>query len=397
VSPASATPVAPPGRLERFRTLRAKLDPTGDPADAERFYLDSSQAVSARIVAELSLAPASSHLLVGGVGSGKTTELLAIARRMVEVPDIATLYVDVSKHHDIARMIPGAVLASVALQLSNRLESRRDAAPLIHAARKMAHGGWEEPDPEDHEYPLVHTPGVLVPPTPSVESLERARGPLAHLLAVLKLDAAHVVVTIDGLDRSWDVHAFDRLVRYDIAALTELGVGVVIVGPLRALYGLERVVAQRFDSLHYQPWLDVRRDSAARDFLTAVLKKRDSDAFDSRAVTSLVSASGGVMRDLLSLTQTSVVEVYMEGAERVEPRHVEAAIQIFGRKHLQGLRPSELEVLQRVRTHGSFVQTSEDDLALLMTRRVLEYRSNDQPRYAVHPTIEPLLAELRQI
>ena len=61
---------------------------------------------------------------------------------------------------------------------------------------------------------------------------------------------------------------------------------------------------------------------------------------------------------------------------------------------LQGLRPGELELLQRVRTRGSFVQTSEDDLALLMTQRVLEYRTGNQPRYAVHPTIESLLREL---
>jgi hypothetical protein len=61
---------------------------------------------------------------------------------------------------------------------------------------------------------------------------------------------------------------------------------------------------------------------------------------------------------------------------------------------MQGLRADEIEVLKRVRKKGAFVQTSEDDLALLMTRRVLEYRSNGRPRYAVHPTIEGFLDEL---
>jgi hypothetical protein len=61
---------------------------------------------------------------------------------------------------------------------------------------------------------------------------------------------------------------------------------------------------------------------------------------------------------------------------------------------MQGLRVGEIEVLQRVRRHGTFVQTSEEDLALLMTRRVLEYRDSGSPRYAVHPTIEPLLRDL---
>jgi hypothetical protein len=50
--------------------------------------------------------------------------------------------------------------------------------------------------------------------------------------------------------------------------------------------------------------------------------------------------------------------------------------------------------LQRVRINGSVLHTSEEDLALLMTRRVLEYRGQGPVRYAVHPTIERLLAEL---
>ena len=65
------------------------------------------------------------------------------------------------------------------------------------------------------------------------------------------------------------------------------------------------------------------------------------------------------------------------------------------RDSLQGLRPAELEVLQRVRTKGAFVQTSEDDLALLMSRRVLEYvGAKQERRYVVHPTIVPFLEQL---
>jgi hypothetical protein len=103
-----------------------------------------------------------------------------------------------------------------------------------------------------------------------------------------------------------------------------------------------------------------------------------------------------VLRDLLSLAQSALVEAYMGGAERAGLHEVDDAIESFGRKHLQGLRSGELEVLQRVRARGSFVQTSEEDLALLMTRRVLEYRAANQPRYAVHPTIDDLLRALAE-
>jgi hypothetical protein len=84
----------------------------------------------------------------------------------------------------------------------------------------------------------------------------------------------------------------------------------------------------------------------------------------------------------------------MGDSESIGAYQAGSAIDAFGRKHMQGLRAEEIEVLQRVRTKGTFVQTSEDDLALLMTRRVLEYRSNGRPRYVVHPTIEPFLREM---
>jgi hypothetical protein len=103
-----------------------------------------------------------------------------------------------------------------------------------------------------------------------------------------------------------------------------------------------------------------------------------------------------VLRDLLTLAQSACVEAYLDGGDQVESTEVAAAIDTFGRKHLQGLRPAELDVLQRVRTKGTFVQASEDDLALLMTRRVLEYREQGHLRHAVHPTIESLLEGLAE-
>src|SRR5215468_7569144 len=96
VSVAVADPPPANDRLARFRAIRAKLDPTGDPANAiSAFYVDSPHSVSARLAAELAIAPGSSHLLVGGVGSGKTTELFALRRRLTSETDITALYVDV--------------------------------------------------------------------------------------------------------------------------------------------------------------------------------------------------------------------------------------------------------------------------------------------------------------
>lgn len=356
----SATPFAPGGRLERFRAARTRLDPAGDPADATAFYVDTPHAVSSRIAAELALAPASSHLLVGGVGSGKTTELLAIERRMTDVKDVVTLYVDVSKQHDIARLASGALAEDVGHGLAERMGRRFTG----------------DTRPWDSDLPNPMWPE------------------LQDLLEELRASGSRCAVLVDGLDRLVDIRDFERVIHSDVNELIRLGVGVVLVGPLRAMYGIDRALVQRFDGFHYQPWIDVSAGRDGRDFLIGVLTRRAADMFDPQTIASLVASSGGVLRDLLSLSQSALVETYMNGSERVGPREVASAIDAFGRKHMQGLRPAELTALRRVLVGGDFIQTSEDDLALLMTRRVLEYRTDNRPRYALHPTIELLVQAL---
>ena len=70
----------------------------------EGLYVEVPGSVSSRLAAELSLAPRSTHLLIGGVGSGKTTQLLAAQRLVSQIHDVRALYIDVSKRHDIAKM-----------------------------------------------------------------------------------------------------------------------------------------------------------------------------------------------------------------------------------------------------------------------------------------------------
>jgi hypothetical protein len=389
-----ADPPPPNDRLARFRAIRAKLDPTGDPASAiSAFYVDSPHSVSARLAAELAIAPGSSHLLVGGVGSGKTTELLAVARHVASLADTAAFYIDVSKRHDIARMVPGAVVAQVGLALAAHVVGIEPTNEAAQRARDVAYEAWEYPEWEPEPPDMAYVPGILVP-EPVHENIRRAQIPLQGLLEVIRRQVPHVVVMLDGLDRIADIQAFEQLVVHDVKALSALGVGAVLVGPLRTMYGIDRVLAQYFDSIHYQPWIDVTANPAGRDFLVGVLLRRAGEVLDPPGVDALVDASGGVLRDLLSLAQSALVDAYMGGSDRVGTAEVDDAVDAFGRKHLQGLRPAELEVLQRVRTQGTFVQTSEEDLALLMTRRVLEYRSRNQPSYAVHPTIRHLLRDL---
>jgi hypothetical protein len=389
-------------RLERFRLLMAKLDPAGDPAHAldAGFYVAPAGSAGARIAARLALSSTSTQLLVGGVGSGKTTELLDVKRRLDRLADTCAIFVDVTRRHDIDKLVPGIVIIQVGLALAEALASvaggddEQRGENAGKALRSQAHGYYFDPDLNDGDY-LVHVPGLLVPPEARLaQSVREASEPIEKIVALLHARWKHIVVLVDGLDRLVDMVPFEQIVEHDVRALAACGVGVVLAGPLRSLYGVDRTATQRFDDFHYQPWIDPSEPEGAR-FLADVLRRRlPEDILDEQGLVALVHHSGGVLRDVIALAQLACVETYMGEPDIIGLYQVDSAIDAFGRKHMQGLRPEEIEVLQRVRTKGLFVQTSDDELSLLMTRRVLEYRKNGRPRYVVHPTIEPFLREM---
>jgi hypothetical protein len=199
---------------------------------------------------------------------------------------------------------------------------------------------------------------------------------------------------IDSLDRLTNLQDFASLIEQDVAAITATGVGVVVAGPIRAMYGLQRLIADRFDQFVSISAADLAHDKDALPFLVEVLRQRVPDEMmDAEVRLALAGWSGGVLRDLIHLGRLALEEAYVSGDERIAIQHVDRAADAFGRTLMIGLTRDDLELLQRVRSKGVFVETSEENLALLATRRVLEYR-NTGVRYAVHPTIAPLLEQL---
>ena len=328
------------------------------------------------------------------MGSGKTTELLEACYQLGQLADTVAIYVDVTKRNDIEKFRAGAVAVQVGLAFDERLQSLGAYHSDAQYLRNIANGYMEDPMfLQDEGTDLVHVPGMLVSPEPLLDAdVHQVLKLTSTLLDALRARWKHIVVVLDGLDRMTDMNAFERLIEHDVRALHALGLGIGLAGPLKGLYGIARAATQRFDRVHYQPWIDVASGTEARDFVTGVLRRRLPENVMSRAcVDRLVERSGGVLRNLLALAQLACIEAYLDGSDVVGPREVDSAVDAFGRNLMQGLRAEEIEVLQRVRKKGAFVQTSEDNLALLMTRRVLEYRDNGRPRYGVHPTIEGFL------
>ncbi len=306
--------------------------------------------------------------MVGGVASGKTTQLYVARERLKAVGDVCAIYMDVSLLIEPNEVKVGQFVFLAGRALSRELsgDQRTDEVDAALAVLRKFHSYSNRE--------LVDSTGIVA------EAL-RQRCP-------------HIVPLIDSLDRMSNLARFAGIVEDGISALRSLGIGIIIIGPLTALYGLQRTTLDRFDRTWHLPTVDVQNDADGREFLLAVLRARDTDGLlADEAAVRLAALSGGVLRDLIGLTQAAAEEAYVDGAEHIRAEHVDLAADQLGRKHLVAVDSEQLAVLQRVRTQGTFVQTSEKDLALLATRRVLEY-ANGKPRFAVHPTLEPLLAQI---
>lgn len=394
-------------RREQFREYMARLSPAAHPRHAirEELYVERPDAAADHLVRRLELEPSSSHLLVGGVGSGKTTQLLVAQKKLAAVPDILSLFLDVSEKHDLTQLRPGVLIVIAGLALSELVDvdsSSEEIKRIRERFQKKAHGyvDWvdtrdEYSPPEDDDAVFmrpVTIKGILIPPEPELRrDIRQHVRNLATLRNAPQIKASQIVVLFDSLDRVTDLQVFGDVVDQDVKAIKSVGIGVVLVGPLQTLFGTRRTMTDRFDYLYHQPAIDVEQDSSGIRFLADIIRKRvSSDILMGDALTRLVQLSGGVLRDLISLARAAGEEAYITGANRVAVTHVEAAADAFGRALMLGLGRDEIEVLQRLRVKGVFVSTSDKDVALLVTRRVLEYGTGRQ-RYVVHPTIGPLL------
>jgi hypothetical protein len=375
-----------------------RLDAAADPrsAIARGLYVPpSARSVADEVAGRLELQSASAHVIVGGIGSGKTTQLLVAEDRLRQLPNMQTVYLDVSRMHDLQKLRAGVLVALAGLAFAELLAD--DKSPPVADAtaffRRWAvtGTGYFDREQDDDPQDWVDIPPIITPPPAPLISAEGAA--LKSLTDALRSRVLHVALFIDSLDRVVELDAFEAIVRADIAVLRALGIGVVLVGPLKLLYGTWRPITASFDKVYQVSWVDPA-EPAGREFLTRVLRVRSpEDVLSDEGAARLVAVSGGVLRDLIGLARDAGEEAYLAGVETIGEAHADAAADAFGRTLMLGLAADDLATLQRLRMQGSFVPVSDRDLALLMTGRVLEFR-NGRTRYAVHPTIRPLLEQL---
>lgn len=403
-------------RLKFFREQMAAFEGTADPRQAieSGYYLPEPRKSAAETISRrLELRPSSTHLLIGGIGSGKTTQLLVMRDRINELEDIHACYVDVSLYTDISEISAGVLIAIagvVLTELTQDIDNEyvKKYSELIH---KYAYGYSERRTVG----PLLDSFSLVKALSATTEVVEHHKGILTAksgnsldqqelLQAIGQLDKAankkygEIILLLDGLDRIDDVQNFSQLVTSDVQAISLAGIGIVLVGPLLASYGSYRdIIEQAVNSFSYQSCFDVDNDPDACAFFESILKARSSEGFiEESAIQSLIHYSGGVLRDLINLTQASIEEAYLSDSNNLQKVHIEAAMDSFGRAKLLGLSDSELEILEQVLSKSTFIPRTDEDIRLLVTGRILEYRY-PQRRYVVHPTLQPLIQKIQSL
>jgi hypothetical protein len=403
-------------RRDKFRAYMQAFNPTAparEVIEAGLVFEDLHQSLYRNLAARADLEPGSQQLLVGGVGSGKTTELL-LARRWLETQAHSlALYIDVSKATDLGGLNSGSLLASLGLRLAGHIakdinEYWRDTKIKAELGKPFgelwsyAYGKtervlvynyddlMEEADIDDLEneaehYEFKQIPGKLRPPLPSLErEIRDIREPLVAFLSSVKKTYSDIVVIFDGLDRLVEATKFWSVVHQDLRLLRELKVSVLATAPLSVLFGARvgQSISDHFDRVHH---LSVIASDPENASLRSVLeRRRGPELLNPEEADSICHYSGGVLRDLIALARDAGEEAYVSGRENITPSDIKKVVYQLGTGYLRGLGPEAINALLDLASSRAFKVNLPSNVELLATRRVLEYSSTD---FRVHPAL----------
>ncbi len=404
-------------RLELFREQIAAFDGAADPLgaiDKGYFIEEPHQSSTNTLLKRISLKPQSKILLIGGIGSGKTTQLLKLQQIFQQTPAVGIypLYIDITEYTKPNALEVGTLDAIVALELMSILEQNgvqldEDRKKSI---QKFAYGYTvteDRPDPlkdllnsyrrfgatsQNSLFPPMtrRVAGILNSHPPSSNSSSRLAQVISSLLEDFRNKFQQMpYFFFDGLDRVDEAKKFIGMASSDLQASE---IGFTIVGAVSLLYGsFINSIDSIFNYIEYRSAFDVDRDEEAHTFFERVLLARSSrDFFDKDALEYLISLSGGILRDLINLAQESIQEAYLADAEIVDREHVGKAVRSMGRAKMLGLDGEQYSTLVNFNNNILTVPTSPEEIYLLSGGRILEYRFPER-RFDLHPVLKQLL------
>jgi hypothetical protein len=346
--------------------------------------------------------------LVGGIGSGKTTELWLTMNLLKRHADAVNVFVDLAELTDLNELNPGALLIAVGLQLYlkvKKVQRTDDAKAAYQKLKNLANGGtkWVEADGSEDDYegepdddrPMmpIHTPPLLKPRFPAMHrQVTDIQAILSEIIASLIEAQAQITIIIDGLDRLIKPDRFREFAEQDLRALRDFPISVIVAAPLSLWFDKTRFLQDYFDEMRHIP--AAIADPGESTFLRDILLRRGAEeVMDGAEVDEIARSSGGVLRDVITLARASAQTAYREDKDRIGPNHVQAAIRQLGKRYLVGLGRSHRNRLRRLIDNEEFSLDAPVNLELLINRQVLEHFSQGRDTFAVHPALIGVLEE----
>jgi hypothetical protein len=345
--------------------------------------------------------------LVGGIGSGKTTELLLTQRVLSRHSDAVNIFVDLANYTDLNELNTGAILATVGMRLYSKLKKGTEKVPSeVTAAhtklRELALGTtkwvpvheWEDYD-QDYDGGIesvpVYVSGLMKLRFPALRrEVKEVKELLLSIASPLLENDGQITLLIDGLDRLIRAERFREYAEQDLQALRGTKMTVIIVAPLLLWYDESRFLLDYFDQVKHIP--AAAADPSDSAFLRHILERRGGlELMDHAELASVARYSGGVLRDLLTLARSAAEYAYRDDQDRIGRKHVRAAVKQLGNRYLVGLGKSHKARLRRLADNEEFPINDSTARELLVNRQVLEYFSRGRDFFAIHPALAKVL------
>ncbi len=399
-------------RRQVYRPFLERLNPIGSPnADLiitrshdPRSFGEPPIHVAFANAAELSRGM--QMALVGGIGSGKTTELLLTQKVLSRHSDAVNISVDLSDYTDLNEINTGAILATAGMRLYSKLllrpkksgEGLPEDVKRAHAwLREVALGTTKwvpevlEAVDEDPGMVRVEVPGLMRLRFPALRRKVAEVQELFLIIAAPLLEAdAQITLLIDGLDRLIRPEIFREFAEQDLQALKGTKITVIIVAPLLLWYDKSRFLQDYFDLVKHIPAAAAGPEDST--FLRNILERRGAlELMDRSQADSIAKYSGGVLRDLLTLARSAAEYAYRDDGDRIGRPHVTAAIAQLGNRYLVGLGNSHKRLIRNLMENYEFHVDNSTARELLVNRQVLEYFSGGRETFAVHPALAKVL------
>ncbi len=336
---------------DRLLDAARDLDPVR-PASGERgslYVTPPDGGLHGWITSQSAREPQSHLLALGGIGSGKTTELLRAQDALRASRKFHAWHLPLDACFDLGSLDQSRLLTLAGLAMLKALSARGE--PIVGSLRDIAVRLHAFLRPDRSPPPALALPDFLMhralAPAITTVDLLAELAPLTERWRAQGTARDPIVLLVDALDRRPFEDYLD-VTREDLPRLRDLGIAVVIVGNLEWRHGLTPDLDASLHGIRMQPLYDPTLSQNAA-FLREVIERRAPGLFSEEVAAALVQASGGAMRDLLHIARETAYETRERGEEVPSFEALGHVLALMRASRLALLDNDEWEALAKLR------------------------------------------------